>query len=62
MTNLEFKAEVAKQLTLRDWNYIDLGKATGYTQGSLQVMMSDLDKLSDKAIKKIADVLDIDID
>ncbi len=60
MSKLEFKAEVKKQLTLKGWDYSDLAKATGYTQGSLQVMMSDDAKLSPRAMKKIADALNIE--
>ena len=61
MNKLEFKAEVKKQLTLRGWNYSDLANATGYTQGSLQVMMSDDLKLSRSAMEKIGNALSIDL-
>ena len=59
MNKREFKAEVKKQLALRKWNYRDLEKATGYTRGSIQVMMSDDSKLSRAAIKSFSDVLGI---
>ena len=60
MSKLEFKAEVKKQLTLKGWDYSNLAKVTGYTQGSLQVMMSDDAKLSTRAMRKIAEALDIE--
>ena len=59
MTKLEFKAEVKKQLALRGWNYKNLEEATGYTQGTIQVMMSDESKLSESAMKAFASVLGI---
>lgn len=59
MTKVEFKAEVKKQLTLKGWNYKDLADATGYTQGTIQVMMSDDEKLSSEAIGRISEVLKI---
>jgi lambda repressor-like predicted transcriptional regulator len=62
LTKLEFKAEVKKQLTLRCWTYEDLSRETGYTQRSLQVIMSDDAKLSKPAIEKIAQVLGINAD
>lgn len=62
MTKLEFKAEVVKALTLRQWSYVELAEATGYKQSSLWVMLSDFDSLSTKAIGKIAKALDIECD
>lgn len=59
MTKLEFKAEVKKQLTLKGWGYEELAKVTGYTQGSLQTMMSNDAKLSSSAIRSIAEALGI---
>lgn len=59
MTKLEFKAEVKKQLMLRSWTYKELSQETGYTQRSLQVIMSDDAKLSKPAINKIAQALGI---
>nr|DAK64843.1 MAG TPA: Regulatory protein-modification, helix-turn-helix, transcriptional regulator, DNA [Caudoviricetes sp.] len=61
LKKIEFKAEVKKQLALRGWNYDDLGKQSGYTQGSIQVMMSDDEKLSERAIKIFAQVLGISL-
>ena len=62
MTKLEFKAEVAKQLMIRGWDYSNLAEATGYKQGSLWVMFSDFDSLGVKAIRKISEALDIECD
>lgn len=59
MNKTEFKAEVKKQLTLRQWNYKDLGRETGYTQKSIQVMMSNEEKLSENAIKSFSNALGI---
>ena len=61
LKKIEFKAEVKKQLALRGWNYDDLGKQSGYTQGSIQVMMSDDEKLSERAINIFAQVLGISL-
>ncbi len=60
MNKLEFKAEMKKQLTLRGWNYRDLSEHTGYSQQTIQVMMCDDDKLSNTAMKKFAEVLNIE--
>jgi transcriptional regulator with XRE-family HTH domain len=60
LSKLEFKAEMKKQLTLRGWSYKELADATGYTQGSIQVMMSDEAKLTVAAMKKFAEVLSIE--
>ena len=62
MDKLAFKAEVKKKLTLKKWNYADLAEATGYSQGSIWVMMSDETKLSKKAMQKFADVLEIKVE
>nr|DAW07882.1 MAG TPA: SOS-response transcriptional repressor [Caudoviricetes sp.] len=59
MTKVEFKAEVKKRLVLRGWNYKELAEATGYTKGTVQVMMSDDEKLSSEAIGRISQVLGI---
>ena len=59
MSKLEFKAELKKQLTLKGWNYGDLAKVTGYSQQSIQTMMCDDAKLSQPAMKKFAEVLNI---
>ena len=50
-----------KQLTLRGWNYKDLSEHTGYSQQSIQVMMCDDAKLSNTAMKKFAEVLNIEL-
>ena len=34
-----FKAEVKKQLALRNWKYKDLALATGYTVGTIEALM-----------------------
>ena len=60
MNKTEFKAEVKKQLVLRHWNYKDLERETGYKQKSIQVMMSDEDKLSINAINAFSKVLGIE--
>lgn len=60
MDKLAFKAEVKKYLTLKGWNYIDLAAATGYEQGSIQVMMSDDKKLSANAMLAFANALGFD--
>ena len=60
MSKLEFKAEMKKQLTLRGWNYKDLSGHTGYSQQTIQVMMCDDAKLSNTAMKKFAEVLNIE--
>ena len=59
MNKTQFKAEMKKQLTLRGWSYKDLEEASGYTQGSIQVMMSNDEKLSQNAMRKFAEVLGI---
>ena len=59
MNKTEFKAEVKKQLALRHWNYKDLERETGYTQRSIQVMMSRDDKLSNNAIRLFSEALGI---
>lgn len=62
MSKLEFKAEVKKQLVLKGWNYEKLAAATGYTQGTVRVLMSDEAKLTPQAMKKFADALGIEVD
>ena len=54
-----FRAEVKKQLHLRNWSYAALGEATGYTGGTIRIMMHDDTRLSPKAMRKIAEVLHI---
>ena len=60
MNKTEFKAEVKKQLTLKDWSYKDLSEHTGYSQHTIQVTMCDDAKLSNTAMKKFAEVLNIE--
>ena len=60
MNKTEFKAEVKKQLALRHWNYKDLERETGYTQKSIQVMMSNEEKLSENAMKSFSEALGIE--
>lgn len=62
MNKLSFKAEVKKRLTLKQWDYRNLAEATGYQQSSIWVMMSDDNKLTDKAMRKIAEALNIELD
>lgn len=60
MNKTEFKAEVKKQLTLKDWSYKELAEHTGYKQQSIQVMMCDDKKLTPQAMSKFAKILGID--
>lgn len=62
MDKLHFKAEVRKQLTIRNWSYKDLAEHTTYKSGSIRTMLSNEDKLSDKAMKDIAQALSIELD
>ena len=62
MSKLEFKAEVKKQLILKGWTYEELADATGYTHGSVRVMMSDEEKLTKQAMEKIATALGIEVE
>lgn len=62
MDKLHFKAEVRKELTIRNWSYKDLAEHTTYGSGSIRVMMSNTDKLSDNAMKDIAQALNIKLD
>lgn len=59
MDKQAFKAEMKKQLTLKQWDYSDLAVAAGYTHGTIKTMMCDEDKLTPQAIKKFAEVLGI---
>ncbi|MCM1276981.1 MAG: hypothetical protein NC299_16725 [Lachnospiraceae bacterium] len=53
-----FKAEVKKQMSLRDWKRRDLAKATGYSIHSIDTVFRKT-KCSDELAKTIAKVLDI---
>lgn len=61
MDKLSFKAEVKKQLTLRNWSYADLAEHTKYKVSSLRTMLYNGEKLSPAAMKVIADALDINL-
>lgn len=57
-----FKAEVRKQLTLRNWSYADLADHTKYTRRSINQMMYDFSRLSPAAMHEIASVLGIKLE
>lgn len=59
MDKLKFKAEVKKELTLRNWSYADLAEHTKYTVGTLRTMLYNCEKLSPRAMHKIAKALNI---
>ena len=56
-----FRAEVKKQLYLRDWSYEELSEHTRYTPGTIRIMMHDDSRLSERAITEIATALDISL-
>lgn len=62
MDKLKFKAEVKKQLTLRNWSYADLAEHTKYTVGTLRTMLYNGEKLSLGAMQEIAKALDIKLE
>ncbi len=53
-----FKAEVKKQLSLKNWKYADLAKATGYSISTIESLMCG-SRASDKVYKAVANALDI---
>lgn len=55
-----FRAEVKKNLFLRNMKYADLAERTGYSPGSIRIMMHDDLRLSPRAMEKISEALDID--
>ncbi|GEM_PF-3245371 len=56
----EIVAEIKKQMYLRNWKTKDLADATGYTRGTIRTMLNNpTEKLSDRALKKICEVLKI---
>ena len=57
----EFRAEVKKELYLRNMKYADLAFYTGYSPGTIRIMMNDDSRLSPKAMDTIANVLSIDM-
>ncbi|MHC1722546.1 MAG: helix-turn-helix domain-containing protein [Aminipila sp.] len=58
----EIIAEVRKQMYLRGWKISDLANATGYTPGTMTVMLNTEKKMSKKALNKICNVLKIKLD
>lgn len=55
----DFRAEVKKQLYLQGMKYKELAEKTGYTYKTMQMMMCDDTRLSDKAMTRISEVLGI---
>lgn len=55
-------AEIRKQMYLRGWKTQNLADATGYTRGTIRVMLNNPKKLSNKALNKICEVLKIKIE
>ncbi len=53
-----FRAEVKKQLALREWKHKDLAKATGYSLNAIDSFMCG-SRTSDRIIEAIAKALDI---
>ena len=59
ITKRDFKVKVKSRLAELGWNYFDLAEASGYTQRSICVIMGDESKLTDRAMSKFAEVLEI---
>lgn len=55
-----FIAEVKKQLSIKNWRYKDLAKATGFKEGTIKAFMCG-DSESDNVAKCISKVLGIEI-
>ncbi len=55
----EFKAEVKKQLYLRDWQHKDLAEAIGYSTASVDSFMCGT-RFNCKVAKAIGETLGID--
>lgn len=55
-----FIAEVKKQLSIRNWKYEDLAKATGFKVGTIKAFMCGY-RHSDNVAKCISETLGIDI-
>jgi transcriptional regulator with XRE-family HTH domain len=62
MNKRRFRAEVKKELYLHNWSYKDLAEATGYTHGTIKMMMHTDTRLSHKAMQKIAEALSISME
>lgn len=52
------RGEVLKFLSLKNWNYTDLAKKTGYSPAYIRALMSG-SHTSKTALKKIVSVLDL---
>ena len=61
MDKRNFRAEVKKQLYLRNWSYADLAEHTRYTRGTIRIMMHDDTRLSPRGMQEIANALEIDL-
>lgn len=55
---VRFKAEVKKQLALKEWTYADLAKASGYSRSTIESLMCGV-RATDKVCKAVAKALDI---
>lgn len=55
---IAFKAEVKKQLALREWTHADLAKVAGCSKGTIDSFMCGV-RCSERLAKAIADALDI---
>ena len=53
-----FRAEIRKQMDLRDWKYKDLAKASGYSVASIEGFMGGY-RVNDRVAGAIAKALDI---
>lgn len=50
------RGEILKALSLREWNYVDLARETGYSYDYVRSFMAGL-QASEQLAKKIVDVL-----
>lgn len=62
MDKRNFRAEVKKQLYLRNWSYADLAEHTRYTRGTIRIMMHDDSRLSKRGMGEIARALNIELE
>ena len=53
-----FRAEIRKQMDLRDWKYKDLAKASGYSVAAIEGFMGGY-RVNDRVAGAIAKALDI---